>query len=233
MAGLVGAPAGIAERGGVRDLHAVAGAHADDVKIARVRQAVHLPFLRRVQCRPRLAGGAAGGLQLHRRRLHFGEHIAIDQAEGRVLFLVFLDVGGVEHRQLDDVVDALDVARFQTDGRPAALVESILPAGHHQVEELLVLERANLVRRPAPAAALEHIRHRVSFIERIPVDRAVIIRQRTFRHPALQNRHSRLQLHEYLVSHSGMARRARPGIQIEKPQSLRDSGLAGLARAPE
>ena len=42
VAGLVAAPAGVPERGGVRDLHAVAGTHADDVRRAGVHDEAHV-----------------------------------------------------------------------------------------------------------------------------------------------------------------------------------------------
>ncbi len=53
---------------------------------------------------------------------------------------------------LHDVVDATDVARLEPGRLPAAAVELVLPAGLHQVEELLVLERARS-RRPTTASA--------------------------------------------------------------------------------
>ncbi len=105
-------------------------------------------------------------------------HGTVDEAERRVLLLVLLDVVGIERRQLGDVVDAPDVARLDAGGLPAALVEPVLPAGLHQVEELLVLERADLVGRPFPARVREHVGHRIALVERIPIDRAVIDRQR-------------------------------------------------------
>ena len=90
MARFVAAPPGVAERAGVRDLHAVAGAHAADVKHAGMGEPVQLPLLWRVKRRPWFAGGAAAGLQLHRRRLHSSGDVAVDQAEGWVLFWSFL-----------------------------------------------------------------------------------------------------------------------------------------------
>ncbi len=53
----------------------------------------------------------------------------------------FLMSLGIEGGKLRDVVDALDVARLEADLAPAAVVELVLPAGLHQIQKLLVLER--------------------------------------------------------------------------------------------
>jgi hypothetical protein len=177
-------------------------------------EAVELPLLRRIKCRPRLAGSAAAGLQLHRRGLHFRGDVAIDQAEGRVLFLVLLDVGGVEGRQLGNVVDALDVARLKAGRFPAALVEFVLPAGLHQIEELLVLKAPDFLRRPAPARPLEFVRHRVPLVERIPVDRPVIDRKRASdRGGALQHSSVSVQIQPVARQSPRMAARIK-GCQV-------------------
>src|SRR5215475_3330340 len=129
----------------MRNLHAIARAYTADVKHARMGESVQFPFLRRIKRWSGLAGGAAAGLQLHWHRLHARDDVAVDQAEGRVLFLILLDVARIEHRQLHDVVDALDVARLETFGGPTPLVEFVLPARFYQIEELFVLERADFV----------------------------------------------------------------------------------------
>src|SRR5690348_18494330 len=96
------------------NLHAVAWTSADNIKDTGVREPVELPFLRRIKCGPRFAGGSAAGLKLHWRRLHSRRDVAVNQPKGRVFLLILLDVARIECRQLDDIVDASDVARLKT-----------------------------------------------------------------------------------------------------------------------
>src|SRR5262245_19047301 len=122
-----------------------------------MRESVELPFQRRVEGRTRFAGGSATRLQLQRRALHYSGDVAIDEPERRILFLVFLDVRGVKGRQPGDVVDALDVPRLEALRFPATLVEFTLPAGFHQIDELLILKFPDLLGRPAPSCSLKNV----------------------------------------------------------------------------
>src|SRR6185436_19718047 len=143
------------------NLHAVAWTNAHNIKDTRVCETVELPFLWGIKRWPRLAGGPSAGLKLHRRRLHAPGDVAVNQPKGRVFLLILLDIARIESRQLDDVVDASDVARFKTFGFPSTFVEFVFPPGFHQIEELLVLERPDFIGRPFPACIGENIRYRV------------------------------------------------------------------------
>src|SRR4029079_6400995 len=111
------------------NLHAVARTDAHNVKDTGVRETVKLPFLRCIKGRPRLAGGSTAGLKLHRRRLHTRGDVSVNQPKGWIFFLILLDFARIERRQLDDVVDASDVARLKTLRAPAAFVEFVFPTG--------------------------------------------------------------------------------------------------------
>ena len=172
-------PAEIGERAGRWDLHHVARPHAVDIEGARGAERVPLPFGDAVQRDPRLAGRAAAGHELGRRmRQVLGEvRKSRQHAERRVLLLVGLDVFRVVDRQLGDVVEALDVARLDPGLFPQPLIERVLPADLHDLEEALVLQGADAVRRPLVDGVDENVGHRIALIERIPVHRLVIDRQ--------------------------------------------------------
>ena len=101
-------------------------------------------------------------------------------AEWRMLLLVGLDVFRVVDRQLGDVVEAPDVARLDTGLFPQSLIEWVLPADLHDLEEALVLQGADAVRRPLVDRVGEDVGHRIALIESIPVHCLVIDRQGAF-----------------------------------------------------
>src|SRR4026209_391656 len=102
------------------NLHAVARTNAYNIKNPRMSETVKLPFLRGIKRGPRLASGSAAGLELHRRRLHTSGDVAVNQPKRRVFLLVLFDVAQIERRQLDDVVNASDIAWLKAFSRPAA-----------------------------------------------------------------------------------------------------------------
>ena len=185
--GLVGAPTGILKPGRVGGLEHVARPHAVQVEDPCQREPVKLPFDRPIERRARRARRAPRRLQLERQGLEVAEAGAMNQAERRVLLLVLLDVVGVERGQLADVVDAADVAGLDALRRPQLLVERVPPAALHAFEEAPVLQVPQLLRRPGVDRPLEHVRHRVVAPQLVPVDRAMIERERRLRGRALRH----------------------------------------------
>jgi hypothetical protein len=73
---------------------------------------------------------------------HFG---AVEVAQRGLQGHAFHHLLLAECRQLDDVIQALDIGRRDALGAPQALVEGDLPGARHQLHEALVLQRAQLV----------------------------------------------------------------------------------------
>src|SRR3954468_17323896 len=103
--------------------------------------------------------------------------VARQQAEGRMLLLVVLEVIRVVGRQLRDVVQAANVARLDSGLLPQRLIERVLPADLHRLEEALVLQRPDALRRPLVDRLGKDVGHRKALIELLPVERLAVDRQ--------------------------------------------------------
>ena len=166
------AAVGEAER--ERDQHQVAGPHALHGVAPRAEDRHHLAVLRRVQHRPRQAGGAAAGLQDERHRIRPAGRDPHEIAERRMRLDALADVLDRVGRNLRQVVEALDVARLHAGGAPMALEERDFPAAPHGLQEAPFLQRAQLVARGAEHAAEEVGRRRIVARDTREIERVLV-----------------------------------------------------------
>ena len=183
MAGLVVGPTDIGERQGRWDLDDIARPPADQIQAAPAGQRVELPFHRPIQRRPWRAGGSAAGMDLDRHVLEVLPSEALDVAERREFGLVVLDVVGIEHRQLDDVVETGDVARLQPGPLPKPTIKAVVPTIGDELEKTGVLQLTNPFGRPFEHGLRPNVGRRIVLIELIPVDELAIDRQFRFGQP--------------------------------------------------
>src|SRR6185295_11399974 len=97
---------------------------------------------------PGAPGRATAGLELKRRMLQILKRDALNLPVRWVLLLVKFDIFRIEQRELDNVVNATDIAGLEPRGPPVSLIEGVLPAKLHDLAEALVLERAHAIGRP-------------------------------------------------------------------------------------
>ena len=148
--------------------HAVTIDRLHHVLCAEAHPAIHPPNQQIADLAPlgaehqclRAAGCAGRGVENGRRAGGSRAH-PVKIAVGRVIGDRLHQVRLVIDRQLGDIGKARDIARFNAVCPPQPLVERHLPAAHHQLAELGILNGEQLIPAHAGIARGEGIAHRI------------------------------------------------------------------------